>query len=538
MTAPLPQREVIAASWRRVRSTGLTPDARPTPAVFDIASADPLLDAARPVLARAAETLHGTKTALLLVDNESRMVARFSADATLERQLTDAGAVDGAAFDEDAMGTTALGTTAEVRGDLVINSDEHYLEQFRSLSCFGRPIVHPATRRVAGVICMTEVAPRINPLSVPLIRGLVTDIAERLLSRSHADHRSVIAAFERASRRRDVAVAAVGDDLQLTNSLAAELLGPGDFGTLRMMVDESGPRSPATRDHPITLVSGITADIAVEQIPGVGHAAVFQLRPRLQLDPPATAPKAPPAASVAICGEPGTGRTVRAQSLTPDTRVRIDVPQTLLAGEGPDISSAIRRARTLETGLIVDGADLLDDRSLRLLQAAISTHERGQPPIVVVSEPAAEGSALAALIACCRLRITLPPLRQRTSEIAALGQALLEQIDSRLELSSTAADALVCQGWPGNLTELAIVLDNAASAALTRGATTVTVADLPPEYRGSTRAARLMGMEQAERQAIIEALDAAAGNKSHAAKALGVSRTTLYTRIRALGING
>ena len=78
----------------------------------------------------------------------------------------------------------------------------------------------------------------------------------------------------------------------------------------------------------------------------------------------------------------------------------------------------------------------------------------------------------------------------------------------------------------------------AAGAVLARGGRTVTAADLPAEYRGSTRAARLRGMEQAERQAILAALAAADGNKSRAATALGISRTTLYARIRALGIRG
>ncbi|NLG46109.1 helix-turn-helix domain-containing protein [Gordonia sp. (in: high G+C Gram-positive bacteria)] len=535
MTTQLPHRDVIAASWRRAQSSGLAPDDRPAPTLSDITSADPLLDAARPVLARAAEVLNGTKTALLLVDDRSRMVARVSADASLERGLAEAGAVDGAAFTESAMGTTALGTTAEVRGDVIINGDEHYLEQFRSLSCFGRPIIHPATRRVAGVICMTEVAPRINPLSVPLIRGLVDDIAERLLSRSHSDHRAVIAAFEKASRRRDLAVAAVGDDLQLTNALAASLLSPGDFGTLRMMADDA-----SDRDRIVTLVSGISADVAIDRVPGVRHSAVFRLRPRIEHDTAAYAPpRTADAASVAVCGEPGTGRTTRAESLVPDDHVRLDVAAALLDGTAPDVGDAIRRARSLGTGLVVDGADLLDDRSLRLLQAAIAAHEPGRPPIVVVSEPTAGGaSSLAALIACCRQRVTLPPLRQRSGELAAIGQQLIARRDPLLELSSDAADALVCQEWPGNLTELSIVLDEAAATVLARGARLVTATDLPADYRGSTRASRLMGREQAERQAIVDALETAAGNKSHAAKALGVSRTTLYARIRALGITG
>jgi len=45
-------------------------------------------------------------------------------------------------------------------------------------------------------------------------------------------------------------------------------------------------------------------------------------------------------------------------------------------------------------------------------------------------------------------------------------------------------------------------------------------------------------IEAAERDAIIKALDAAAGNKSEAAALLGIGRTTLYRRLRQLGLDG
>ena len=527
---------MIAASWQRARSSGLEPSDRPDPVLTDVSSADPLLDAARPVLARAAETLNGTPTALLLVDHESRMVARVSADATLERRLADAGAVSGAAFHEAAMGTTALGTTAEVRGDVVINGAEHYLEQFRSLSCFGQPIIHPSTRRVAGILCMTQVSARLNPLSVPLVRGVVSDIAERLLSRSHSDHRLVIAAFEQAAERRDTAVAAIGDDLQLSNALAAQLLAPADFGTLRLLVEQND------RPPTITLVSGVVVDVAADRVPTVAHAAVFRLRPRLEDLPPAelipTPPPALTATTFAICGEPGTGRSTRAFSLVPRQEATVvDVPGALLDGTPLDLAATLRSARARGQGVVIDGADLLDDHSLRLLQTAIGTRTPAEPPVVIVTGPADSLSPSAsALIARCRRRITLPPLRQRSTELAALGQQLLHAREPKFELGTDAADALVSQEWPGNLSELAMVLGEAAGNAQARGSRTVDVGDLPDGYRSSSRASRLLGLEQAERLAILEALETAGGNKSNAAKSLGISRTTLYARIRALGI--
>ncbi|WEL92232.1 hypothetical protein P1N98_13730, partial [Tsukamurella tyrosinosolvens] len=54
-----PHRPVIAASWLRSDRAGLRPDAHPDPEIGAIEAADTLLDAARPVLARAATALSG-----------------------------------------------------------------------------------------------------------------------------------------------------------------------------------------------------------------------------------------------------------------------------------------------------------------------------------------------------------------------------------------------------------------------------------------------------------------------------------------------
>ncbi|GAA1095168.1 helix-turn-helix domain-containing protein [Tsukamurella spumae] len=253
------------------------------------------------------------------------------------------------------------------------------------------------------------------------------------------------------------------------------------------------------------------------------------------------APRVATAPTVAVSGEPGTGRSTRALTcVVEDAHVVLDVAGTILAGREPDVPAVLRACREACRGLVVDGADLLDERSARLLHAAVANPGPGPAvSIVVVTGPAETLSpAVAALVACCRRRIVMPPLRERTTEMAALGQGLVAAIDPRLELGADAADALLSQEWPGNLTELSMVLTEAAGVVLARAGRILTAADLPAEYRGSTRAARLRGMEQAERQAILAALASAAGNKSRAATELGISRTTLYARIRALGISG
>ncbi|MDS1116529.1 helix-turn-helix domain-containing protein [Gordonia westfalica] len=528
-----PHRPVIEHSWRRSALSGVRPEDNTPARLHDIGSADPLLDAARPVLDDAAARLAETDVSLLLVDHECRMVTRVAFGTTVERRLDAIGAAPGVPFGEDIVGTTALGTPAETRGGVIVNSTEHYLEQFRSISCYGQPIIHPATRRLAGIICMSEIADRINPLAVPVVDGIVADIADRLLDRSRAHQRRVLDAFQRAAPRRDVAVAAVGDDLQLTNALAAELLSPTDIGALRAIATDPALR---TTTLPLTLVSGAEVEIAVEPVAGTRGAALFRFRPLAAPTPTRPTPVRPSPTTVAVSGEPGTGRTTLALELASEGAVIIDVADELIAGRQPDVAAFLTRARSSGVPLVIDGVDLLDDRSVALLTRAAAPTPAATPLILVSGPRAQLGPTVAALLGRCATRVDPAPLRHRISELAAIASGILGDIDPELTLSGPATDALLSQDWPGNLTELIAVLRGAAESCRHRTARVIETADLPAAYRTTSRAAHLSGREQAERTAIVDALDRSGGNKVHAARDLGISRTTLYARMRALGI--
>ncbi|MGV7750615.1 Fis family transcriptional regulator, partial [Mycobacterium kansasii] len=68
----------------------------------------------------------------------------------------------------------------------------------------------------------------------------------------------------------------------------------------------------APRTATLTLVSGVVADVAVSRPDGAPHAAVFRLRPRPDgPSAPVIAPRPATAPTVAVSGEPGTGRSTR-----------------------------------------------------------------------------------------------------------------------------------------------------------------------------------------------------------------------------------
>ena len=145
------------------------------------------------------------------------------------------------------------------------------------------------------------------------------------------------------------------------------------------------------------------------------------------------------------------------------------------------------------------------------------------------------------------LEIHLPPLRERREDIPLLADLFLKSDGKRL--TPNAAKELARCAWPGNVRQLRSVLRY--SSAGTSGSEidvpnlSAAALDTPDDDRAFTPVTSVRGdgpdhlsLEDAERQVILQALTAHDGNRSRAADALGIHRSTLRRRIRALGIDG
>jgi len=129
------------------------------------------------------------------------------------------------------------------------------------------------------------------------------------------------------------------------------------------------------------------------------------------------------------------------------------------------------------------------------------------------------------------LRIVAPPLRERADDVLHLAKDVAESIG--VEITDEALTALAGYHWPGNERELRAVLERAAllSAEGTIEAGTVRAllaAGCTPEDAS---------LHTLERRHIVEVLHAARGNKSDAAKRLGIDRRKLYRLIEKLGLD-
>ncbi|MGB5994000.1 MAG: sigma-54 dependent transcriptional regulator [Candidatus Deferrimicrobiaceae bacterium] len=144
--------------------------------------------------------------------------------------------------------------------------------------------------------------------------------------------------------------------------------------------------------------------------------------------------------------------------------------------------------------------------------------------------------------------ITVPSLRERREDIPKLASHLLGEIAvennvTPKPLSSGARIALLAYQWPGNVRELRNAME---TASLIAGGESIEWGDLPPEILENILPPSPSGpiplpsprtLEEIEREAIVSALLETDGNKTQAAKMLGIGLRTLHRKVKEYGIS-
>jgi DNA-binding NtrC family response regulator len=145
------------------------------------------------------------------------------------------------------------------------------------------------------------------------------------------------------------------------------------------------------------------------------------------------------------------------------------------------------------------------------------------------------------------INIELPSLRSRTSDIPLLAHTFLEQVreDARREVTGFSDDAMAAlerYQWPGNVRELQNVVER---AVLLGKENVITLPDLPADVRGSNgflvtapsgQKTLKEALEGPERQIILNVLESNGWNRNATADHLGINRTTLYKKMKRLGL--
>ncbi len=144
-------------------------------------------------------------------------------------------------------------------------------------------------------------------------------------------------------------------------------------------------------------------------------------------------------------------------------------------------------------------------------------------------------------------RIRVPPLRERDADIGLLTEHFNRQVAERhgVPCRSFGADVMArlqAYAWPGNVRELRNVVE---SLLLTSNEPVVSCDELPSELRAvvshgssAVQQAPAASLEEVERLAIVRAVKDVHGNLAQAARALGVSRSTLYRKVERYHLQG
>jgi DNA-binding NtrC family response regulator len=270
-------------------------------------------------------------------------------------------------------------------------------------------------------------------------------------------------------------------------------------------------------------------------------------------------------ASVLIVGPPGSGRQHAAHAIHYACRGEASGPLVPLACTvlAPDLiastlaaiaSQSFPRESSGRGTLLLNDVDQLAPESQAEVTRVLAG--KGFPLRIIASarqhliELAREGDFrddLAAVLST--LVIRLPPLAERRGDVPLLAQWFVEETNAHsgkqlAGLSSEALDCLAAYPWPGNVDELGRVIQEAHRRA---EGTEIVVGDLPEQIHLSHAAAvhprrveETIVLEEflarVERELLIRALRRAKGNKTKAAKLLGMTRPKFYRRLVQLGL--
>jgi DNA-binding NtrC family response regulator len=277
-------------------------------------------------------------------------------------------------------------------------------------------------------------------------------------------------------------------------------------------------------------------------------------------------------ASVHFTGEPGSGREhlARVSHNESDLSSTSFVPLDCQKLSADELAAALQRMLDTQSGettslphlltgtLFLRAVEFLPRDIQRLLVDRWAPSESEMPSRLVtssclsVSQLSENEDLLPEFVRLCgTLEILLPPLRKRMDDLPPLAQYFLEQQNQgqqrQLEgfADSTLAE-LKKYHWPGNTTELRHVVIQALDQC---DGIIVEPQHLPMRFRSGMDARRtsptpkLSQMElepllmQVETEHIQRALDASGGNRSEAARLLGITRPKLYRRMEQLGMN-
>lgn len=533
----------------------------------------------RPEIAVLRSEAKSTDSVVIVTDAQG-IVLDTVGSTEFAGQASEVALRPGVLWSEASTGTNAIGTALIERRPIAVHGAEHYFEPHRMLACAAAPIFDPHLR-LAGVLDMSGHASVQHVHALGLVRLAAEQVEHRFFARGfdgcevvrfQKEHdllgtpREAILVFRDgvlvAGNRRAMKLMAL-DRRAFGTALREDLLlgqGPDRTGTL---VTTAGERFVAV---PAALPPRAVPGADLREVPKAYFTTETQnaLRKAVRL--------ADAGIPLLIQGETGAGKEVFAREMHRHTArsgkpfVAINcaaLPESLIEAElfgyaDGAFTGARKQGREGLVQQAEGGVLFLDEigdmplslqsRMLRVLQdREVMPLGGGKVTKVDFLPVAATHRPLRQLVEEGKFRpdlyyrlahfvVELPPLRDLPGKSDIL-HALWRQAGAGragITLSAEAEEKLLAYSWPGNFRQLAGVVR--AMLALAEPGQRLGASDLPAEILAPDMSvpgpaiAPPLSLEALTDDAIRQAIAAAGGNMSKAARALGIDRSTLYRR--------
>lgn len=558
-------RPSVLDSWRRSEILRIHPDRVDLPFVREPDRGSRLARASAPVMQRVTEDLAAQAVSVILTATDGVVIERSAAELSILKALDTVSLAPGFSLSEEVAGTNGIGTALEVGQPAFIRGGEHYVAMFTGFACAGAPIRDPATRRIIGAINLSCRANESDPLLLALATSASRHIEDRLRVMSHEGETALLETYLQQARRTSSGVLAMGGDVVLMNPYLRRML--------------TGNDQAALLEHASDLMTTTFSGIALAILPG-GHIAKISSAARSTLPggrtnvvfhvalsaeararpPQGRRPTYVPGLAgrdsawlrcceqvqecchegdwVMIEGENGSGRSRMAQAVgqfvKPGRTVRI-IRAEMFDSVAGFVAELAAESGDEDFAFVIADVDDIDKEMLEPIASMLAARAgRGWIAATSTSGALSSPGVHKQFLRLFTRTVTVPALRHRIDDLEELVPLLLREITrgADVRLAPDAMRQLARLPWPGNVSQLRRVL----TETVARQRSGVIAADkLPPECRSVTKR-KLSQIEALERDAIVRSLADHGDDKHAAALSLGMSRATIYRKIKNYGI--
>jgi sigma-54 dependent transcriptional regulator, acetoin dehydrogenase operon transcriptional activator AcoR len=563
-----PGHSAIRQSWQRSIGCGLTrATALPAHRRRDEVGDSSLLRAARAVITDRTVAATG-RCAIVVTDPEGVVVGRWSADASFQAVLDRLRIDVGSEISEETVGTSGAGMALATKAPSMVVGPDHFATAAAGLVSAGAVVHNRSSKRAMGVVSVfADVA-----MASPFLLCWLEDLAARIeITALAAGPETVLVdSYLRASKGSRRPLLCFSEDVVLANASGARLLaqvghatlseaaahavdrGPGDGMSVDLtvdgesielrcsaIVDQGVVRGVVVRHHGAgkspARPAPATRDLPAPELGGlVGASTAWRRTSRQILE---VRDSGEP---VILVGELGSGKSAIVEALTAGLSAVETLDASLCFAATVWEEQLARVMGSQGDAIVLENLDALSeteyDRVCRILSARV-----GSIRVIATARPRATVELSPEDIFDIRgfpgRSIRVPPLRERLEDLPALLRFFTaERLPGRMPPTwrSDAIQAIARVPWSANVSSIKKVVQIVLAKNV--GAS-ISMTDLPPRVQALASRRNLSGLERSEAHAITFGLRAFGGNKQATASSLGIARSTLYRKMRALGID-